>query len=259
MGKAMRLGGLGTLVVAIVGVFALSGGPAMAAPPSTPRAYICTGGAIPSGTYTSVTVTGACSTGAGAVISVLGSVNVAPNAVLDAQSAPSTITVRGSINAFSGSLLGLGCLPNPPGHMTGHPCTVDPTGSSNINVSGNVTALGANTVLLNGITVRGNVTLVGGGEQAGNPWPIKNNTIGGNLTVTGATPEWVGVLLNKVGGNVILTNITIAPGETIQVTLNTIRANLICSGLAPAVSGGVIPGEVNVVGGHALGQCANLT
>jgi hypothetical protein len=259
MAKVMRLGGLGTLVVAIVGVFALSGGPAMGAPLSTPRAYACTGGAIPSGSYASVTVTGACSVATNAVISVAGNVNVAPNAVLDAQSAPSTITVRGNVNAFSGSLLGLGCLPNPPEHQTGHPCTVDPTESSSIIINGNVTAIGANTVLLNGITVRGNVTLIGGGDQAGNPWPIKNNTIGGNLTVTGATPEWVGVLLNKVGGNVILTNINIAPGETIQVTLNTIRANLICSGLAPAVSGGVIPGEVNVVGGHALGQCANLT
>jgi hypothetical protein len=255
MGKAMRLGALGSLVVAIAGVFALSGGPAMAAPSS---AYTCTGGAIPSGTYSSVTVTGACSVVPNAVISVVGNVNVGPNAVLDAQSAPSTITVRGNVNAFSGSLLGLGCLPNPPGHMTGHTCTVDPTESSDISINGNITALGANTVLLNGITVGRNVTLIGGGVQAGNPWPIKNNTIGGNLTVTGATPEWVGVLLNKVGGNVSLTNITIAPGETMQVTLNTIGRNLICSGLAPAVSGGVIPGEVNVVGGHALGQCASL-
>jgi hypothetical protein len=254
----MRLGGLGTLVVAIVGVFALSGGPAMASPSSTPRAYTCTGGAIPSGTYSSVTVTGACSVVPNAVITVVGNVNVAPNAVLDAQSAPSTITVRGNVNAFSGSLLGLGCLPNPPGHMTGHPCTVDPTESSIITVNGNITALGANTILLNGITVNRNVTLIGGGVQAGNPWPIKNNTIGGNLTVIGATPEWIGLLLNNVGGNVILTNITIAPGETIQIAENTIRANLICSSLAPAVAGGAIPGEVNVVGGHALGQCANL-
>ena len=66
------------------------------------------------------------------------------------------------------------------------------------------------------------------------------------------------MLLNKVGGNVILTNINIAPGETIQVTENTIRANLICAGLAPAVAGGTVPGEVNVVGGLALGQCASL-
>ena len=85
-----------------------------------------------------------------------------------------------------------------------------------------------NTVLLNGITVKGNVTLTGGGDQAGNPWPIKLNTIGGNLTVTGATPEWLGVLNNEIGGNVTLTFITVALGETIDVGNNTIRANLSC-------------------------------
>ena len=221
MGKAMRLGGLGTLVVAIAGVFALSGGPASAI---TPTAYTCTGGAIPSGSYASVTITGACSVVPGAVISVVGNVNVGPNAVFDAQSAPSTITVGGNVNAFSGSLLGLGCLPDPARPMLGHPCTVDPTESSDITINGSITTIGANTVLLNGITVKGNVTLIGGGEQDGNPWPIKLNTIGGNFTVSGATPEWLGVLANEIRGNVTLTNVHIAPGETIDVGLNTIGA-----------------------------------
>ena len=93
------------------------------------------------------------------------------------------------------------------------------------------------------------------GEQAGNPWPIKTNTIGGNLVVLGATPEWLGVLVNTIGGNVILGNITIAEGETIDVASNTIGWNLICWNLAPAVSGGLVPGEVNVVGGKDIGQC----
>ncbi len=224
-----------------------------------PMAYTCTGGDIPSGIYASIRVTGACAVAPDAVIIVVGNVNVASGAVLDAQSAPSTITVRGNVTAARGSLLGLGCLPNPPGHMTGHPCTVEPAESSNITVHGNVTAIDANTVLLNGITVKGNVTLIGGGEQAGNPWPIKTNTIGGNLLVAGATPEWLGVIVNKIRGNVILLNITIAEGETIDVASNTVGRNLVCWGLAPAVSGGVVPGEVNVVGGLALGQCANLT
>ena len=63
--------------------------------------------------------------------------------------------------------------------------TVDPTGSSDITVNGNVSAWDANTVLLNGITVKRNVTVIGGGEQTGSPWSIKTNTIGGNLTVSG--------------------------------------------------------------------------
>ena len=80
------------------------------------------------------------------MITVIGNINVAPGAVLDAQSAPSTITVRHNVTAGPGSLLGLGCLPNPPGHTTGHPCMVDPAGSSDITVHGNITAIRANTV-----------------------------------------------------------------------------------------------------------------
>jgi hypothetical protein len=280
MGKAMRLGVLGTLVVA--GALALSGGPAMAAVSwVSPAAYTCTGGdfatgdltSIPSGTYASITVKGACAVAPDAVITVIGNIKVAPGAVLDAQSAPSTITVRHNVTAGPGSLLGLGCLPNPPGHMTGHPCMIEPNGSSDITVKGNVTAWDANAVLLNGIRVKGHVTLIGSegtataAERAtAIPWAIKDNTIGGNLIAAHMTPLWIGLLDNKVGGNVILFNIHITDGlppnndptPTIQVASNAIGRNLICYGLAPAVAGGFIPGQVNVVGGKALGQCAKL-
>jgi len=241
-----------------LGALASSGGPAAAAPSSkVPIAYTCTGGdfasgnltTIPSGIYSSITITGACAVTPNATITVLGDVNVASGAVFDAQSAPSKITVGGDVTAASGSLLGLGCLPNPPKHTTGHPCTVEPHRQSTIVVLGNVTTTDADTVLLNGITVKGNVTLLGGGDQAGNPWSIKTNWIGGDLVVSGVTPEWI--------GNVILTNITVAEGVTIDVARNTVGRNLTCWGLAPAVSGG-FTGEVNVVGGQALGQCASL-
>ena len=260
---AMMVASSGAVVTGLVGTTGIA-----SAHPSNgwPMPYTCSGGdyqtgtfvPIPSGIYANITVRGACAPAPNAVINVIGSVNVGPGAVLDAQSAPSTITVGRDVLAAPGSLLGLGCLPNPVGHMTGHPCTVDPTESSNITVNGNVIAWGANTVLLNGITVRANVALIGGGQQAGNPWPIKTNTIGGNLLVSGVTPEWLGVVVNNVRGNVILTNITAAAGETMEVGGNTIGWNLACWGLAPAVSGGVVPGEFNTVGGQALGQCANL-
>ena len=259
-----------------VPVGAFSGGPAMAGPPDTAAmAYTCSGGdfatgnftSIPTGNYASITVTGACNVVPGAQINVVGSVSVAAGAVLDAQSAPSTITVGRNVTAAKGALLGLGCLPNPPGHTTGHPCvdaSGNPTsGHSDITVDGNVIAWGADTVLLNGITVEGNVALIGGGGAI--PWSIKTNTIGGNLLVTGVTPDWLGVIVNKVAGNVILINVHITdglppsndPNPTIFVARNQVGQNLICFGLGPAVAGG-FPGEVNVVGGHALGQCANL-
>ena len=260
MGQAMRLKVLGVLAVA--GALALSGVPAMAdgSGTRTPKAYTCTGGEVPSGNYASITVTGACDVPADAVISVVGSVYVAAGAVLDAQRAPSTITVGRNVTGARGSFVGLGCQPPSYTGNSAHECTVEPTGHSTITVNGNVTTWDAATVLLNGITVKRNVTLVGGGSQI--PWSIKNNTIGGNLTVSGQTTDWLGVLFNRIGRNATLIKIEVtdvhpgAPG--VYIVQNTIGSNLTCFGLTPGVSGGFVPGAVNVVGRHATGQCASL-
>ena len=236
---------------------------ASAHPSSTrPVAYTCTGGEIPSGSYASITVTGACAVPADAVINIVGNVNVAGGAVLDAQSAPSTITVGHNVTAAPGSLLGLGCQPaNSIGRFAGVPCAVEPAGHTTITVDGNVTATGADTVLMRKMTVNGNVTLTGGGGEI--PWSIKGNAIGGNLTITGVTADWLGVQFNRIGGNATLTNITATdpgdPGRTVAVVENTVARNLNCTGLAPGVSGGFIPGEVNHVGHKANGQCALLS
>ncbi len=267
-GAAMLVASSGAVATGLVGIT----GVASARPSRTARAYTCAGGdfatgnfvSIPSGTYSSIRVTGACNVVPGAVIRVLGNVRVDAGAAFDAQSAPSTITVGHDVTAGSGAFLGLGCLPNPPGHTTGHPCTVgDPTGSSNITVQGNVIAWDADTVLIDGITVQRNVVLTGGGGAI--PWSIKDTTIGRNLIVSRVTPNWLGVILNKIGGNAILTNVNITDGlppnndpmPTIFVASNQVGRNLVCWGLGPAVAGG-FPGEVNVVGGKAIGQCANL-
>jgi hypothetical protein len=269
MEKVARLKILGS--VAVTGALALSGSPALAAAPSgqTPPAYTCSGGEIPSGSYASITVTGPCAVAADAVIDVVGNVNVAAGAMLDAQSAPSTITVGHNVAARSGSILGLGCQPPSLTGNSAHECALDPEGHSTIVVHGNVTTTDAGAVLLNGITVDGNVTLSGGGGarmpgmDEDIPWSIKNNTIGRNLTVHGQTTDWLGVLFNTVAGNATLTNITLTedhPGasQKVYVVRNTIGRNLICMGLAPGVSGGFIPGSVNVVGRNELGQCAGL-
>lgn len=259
MGIAMRVRVLGALATA--GALALSGGPAIAAGSSTrtPMAYTCTGGEVPSGHYLRITVKGACQVPANAKIRVVGNVNVAAGGMFDAQNAPSTITVGGSVTGARGSFVGLGCQPDLP-TQSGHACTVDPTGSSTITVKGSVTAFGASTVLLNGITVKGDVSLIGGGGPI--PWSIKNSTIGRNLTVAGQTTDWLGVLFNSVRGNVTLLYIKVtdtdpgAPGA--YVVRNTIGQNLICADVTPGISGGFIPGEVNVVGRHAYGQCKTL-
>lgn len=265
MRKRMRFGVLAAAVT--TGALMFSGGAATAAP--APPAYTCSGGDfstfdlvhIPGGDYSSITVTGACDVEPGAVINIVGNLNVAPGAVFDAQSAPSTITVGRNVTAAAGSLLGLGCQPEPLDGHSAHPCAMDPTASSEITIDGNVTATNADTVLLNGITVHGNVTLTGGGGEI--PWSIKNNTIDRNLTVNGQTVEWLGVLFNTIGGNATLTNITLTEDHEdasmlVYVVRNTVGRNLICKGLAEGVSGGFVPGSVNVVGRNAIGQCASL-
>ena len=286
---AMMVASSGAVVTGLVGTTGIA-----SAHPSSgwPMSYTCTGGdfqtgtftPIPSGTYANITVAGACQPAPNAVITVLGDVNVAPDAVLNAQSSPSTITVEHDVTAGPGSFLGLGCLPNPtPTSMTGHPC-VDANGNpttsnSTITVDGNVTAWLANAVLLNGITVNRNVTLIGSEGTAtateratAIPWAIKTNTIGGNLVISDMTPIWLGVIVNHVDGNVFLFNIHITDGlptnpptppadvdatPTIFVASNTIERNLGCWALGPYLSGG-FPGEVNTVSGQSFGQCVNL-
>ena len=44
----------------------------------------------------------------------------------------------------------------------------------------------------------------------------------------------------------------------VYVVSNTIGRNLVCWKLSQGVSGGFVPGSVNVVGRHAIGQCASL-
>ena len=234
---------------------------AAAASPPGATAYTCAAGEIPSGSYASITVTGMCSVAADAVISVVGNIDVAAGAMLDAQSVPSTITVGRNVTGAAGSLVGLGCQPPSAVGNSAHECVGDPDGISAITINGNVTITDADTVLLNGITVEGNVSLIGGGSFI--PWSIKNNTIGKNVTLSGQVAEWVGVMFNRVGGNATLTNITVTEthpeaSQAVFIVRNTIGRNLTCTGLGPNVSGGFFPGSVNVVGRNANGQCASL-
>jgi hypothetical protein len=246
------------MVVALLGTAGVAG-----AAPSGKAPYTCTAGDIPSGTYASITVTGFCDVVPDAVISVVGNLNVAPGAVFDAQSAPSTITVGHNVTAGGGSLLGLGCQPFGYVPHAAHPCTMKgyEDGHSVITINGNVTATNAFTILLNGITVTRNVTLTGGGGDI--PWALKNNTVGGNFTVSDVMPEWLGVLFSHIGGNLTLTNITATDPEddgnaAVSVVVNTIGRNLNCKNLGPRLTGGAIPGEFNIVGHNTTGQCVGL-
>jgi len=263
-----RVSGTGNFGKAL-GIFVATGALLVSATPAMAQdqrhAYTCTGGSVPTGTYSSVTIAGFCDVVPDAVITVTGNLDVSPGALFDAQSAPSTITVGRNVIAESGALVGLGCQPdyfdaNGNHIKTGHPCAIEPDGHSTITVNGNVIGDNADTVLLNGTTVMGNVQLSGGGGDI--PWSIKNNMIGRNLKIEGVSADWLGVLFNNVGGNVSLTDITATdpgdPGRLVFVVRNVIGKNLSCENLSPGVSGGFFPGSVNVVGGRALGQCSAL-
>lgn len=267
MWRAVRI--VGVAVATIAGTFVVAGGSAMATGYGHPSgSYTCSGGdiasenfvPIPSGNYTSITVTGACTVPAGAVINVARGVFVAPGAALDAQSAPSTLTVGRDVVAAPGSWLGLGCQPPSYTGNSAHECTVDPDGHSTVVVKGSVAAFGVTALFLNGITVRRNVTVLGGGGPI--PWSIKNNDVGANIVVAGVTTEWLGVMFNNVGGNTVLLAIHVTdsehPGGPLYVVRNNVVRNLVCGGITPDISGGFVPGSVNVVGGRALGQCASL-
>jgi hypothetical protein len=255
------------MVVALSAVAGIAG----AAPGNN---YTCTGGAktgpdpsawtyvsIPSGNYASITVTGVCNIVPGAVINVSGNINVAAGAVLDAQSVTATITVGHNITAAAGSLLGLGCQPEDTiGKFAGVPCLDNPNGQTIITVNRNISATDADTVLIRKLTVGGNVSLSGGGGEI--PWSIKGNTIGGNLTISDVAADWLGVQFNSIARNATLTNITALdpgdPGRAVAVVQNVVGNNLICMGLAPAVSGGFF-GLPNLVGHNAIGQCAEIS
>jgi hypothetical protein len=267
VGAAMAVASFGVAATGLFGA-AVAG----AAPPG--GAYTCTGGLwtgdpststftiIPSGNYASITVTGVCQPARGAVINVSGNINVAPGAVFDAQSFTSTITVGHNVTAGAGSVLGLGCQPvGSIGRFAGVPCNDTPHGQTVITVHGNISASNADTVLIRKVTVGGNVSLLGGGGDI--PWSIKGNTIGGNLTISVVSADWLGVQFNTIGKNAVLTHITALdpgdPGRSVAVVENTVQRNLVCWGLRPAVSPGFIPGETNHVGNKALGQCAAIS
>jgi hypothetical protein len=160
-----------------------------------------------------------------------------------------------------------------------------PTLSATETIGGNLTADDALGVVVHNTTIRGNVVSNGGGGGlAFNPQGIfaqyipsgppagpgqldtepfqlpayndyTTNTIGGNLTVTGTTVNWYGIIGNTVRGNLTDTNNTSSPdgNETIN---NTVYGNLVCFGNNPGVEYGDSNGGPNEVGGNATGQCA---
>jgi hypothetical protein len=244
----MKLRLLLGLCVLLVGI---GGSAALAAKPGAAGRTTCSGGSIAAGTYKSLTVTGTC-TFAGGTVTINGNLKVADGAILNDHAASSaTVNVRGNVIVGRGAVLGLGNYDPTPPHESA-------------TVGGNIVANQPLTLYLGGITVHGNVVSHGGGDPGRN-FPIKDDTVDGNLIIQGWSGLWLGVIRATVGGNLIVSKNVAAdtsqlPGsDSTEVQTNHVAGNLICRRNTPAAQ--VNPddgGQPNVVGGRKLGQCRGL-
>ena len=238
---------------AVIVVLTLVVGGSMAAA-AKPRGGTCTGGTpsspqvIPAGTYDGFTVSGNCVFGPGAV-TINGQLTIADGAILnDHASGLAIVHITGNVTVGKGAVLGLGDYnPTPP-----HNSAI---------VEGNVVANDPATLYLGGMTIHGNL-VSNGGSGPGRNFPIKDNTIGGNLIVQGWTGLWIGAIRNQVGGNVIFARNTamdtsVVPGsDSSEIQTNVIDGNLICLGNTPTAQVNVFDGgQPNVVKGNSVGEC----
>lgn len=227
---------LSTGILLVLGV----GGSALGAPPET-----CSSGAI-AGTHGSITVTGTC-TFSGTTVTINGDLRVAEGAILNDHAGSSTIvTITGNVKVDKGAVLGLG---------------YGPQEATPAFVGGSIHASDPLTLYLGHVTVGGNVISNGGGAPDRN-FPIKDNTIGGNLILQGWSGLWMGAIRNDVGGNVNVSKNTAldtseVPGiDSTEVMTNVIAGNLICHGNTPTAQVNTFDGgQPNTVGGNSVGEC----
>ena len=241
---------------------------------ANPNAGTCSGGTMLAGTYSSFTVTGTCTIEPGAVVQINGNLTVARGASLNDHGAEgwlnAQVHITGNVRVGKGAVLGLGF--NAPEGTLG-PDTV----------GGNIVANQPLALQLGNVTVGGNVISNGGGSRKASVadfrnFPVKDNTIHGNLIIQGWRGGWIGLIRNHVDGNVIFSHnraadTSVLPGSDSSEIMSsdlsaiggpilpqTIGGNLICHHNVPAaqVNSGDF-GANNFVGGEAIGECAGLT
>jgi len=216
------------------------------------------GVAIAAGTYHNLTVTGNTYVATNTTVTVTGNLILAPHSCLDGFDVGAVVNVSQNVLVGPGAVLALGCTPT--SNFAFEPCEGVTTSST---VGGSILADRADTMYLDGDVVHGNVISIGGGPGLGGPYtnfPIKDNTIDGNLIVLGWRGAWVGAIRNTVGGDLIFSdNKSVQDLDSNEVQTNTVGHNLICTGNSPAAQ--VNPddgGQPNTVGGHKIGQCSGL-
>jgi hypothetical protein len=280
MQKVLRLAAVTSLALAtiVAGAGAAAASEAHHPQPNTCKGTVSKPGVLAGRYRGDVVVTGVCAVNGGAAV-IKGNLILAPGAALNATFAlndvagkgTSSLTVRGDVRVRYGATLAMGCEPN------FNPCTDDPkaatggtlTGSN--HVSGDVTASRALAVILHASKINGNVTQRGGGggvtcappatgifHALGSPVFSDNedNTIGGDLKVTGLQTCWMGALRNHVRGNILAANNTMADPDAGEVLTNVVHGSIACFRNSPVVQYGDSMGSPNKVRGHAFGECA---
>jgi hypothetical protein len=225
---------------------------------------------LAAGTYSSLNVTGICFVAGGAV-TITGDATVQPGAGLFAVfsknevagSGLSSLTVQGNVNILGNGTALLGCE-NP-----AFPCFDDPNATSGVTIGGSIEATSALGVIVHASTIGNDIVQTGGGGgNTCNPSGVfadfgapvysdyEDNTLGGNLRVTGLTSCWFGAIRNTIGGSFTYANNTFNDPDASENLTNTIAGNMLCSGNNPASQYGDSGGSPNTVGGFGTGECA---
>jgi hypothetical protein len=238
------------------------------AKPAPGHGSTCAGGSIAPGTYSSLTITGFCTVDQGAV-TVEHNVTVKPNAGLVAAfGGGPELVVGGDLQVQTNGVLVLGCEPG------AFICFNDPdqdvgTLSSKGTVFGNLDAHNALAVLVHDTTVGNDLKLQGGGggvncdsqdALGGSPAyaTFEDVSVGGNADIGHWQSCWLGFIRATVQGNVNFHDNVMADPDGNEVTTDVVNRNLNCHGDSPAAQVGDSQGSLDIVLGHATGECAAL-
>jgi hypothetical protein len=277
--------GLTLGILATTATIGLSAGPAAAAAGQTCAGTFESPGVLSGKHAANVTVEGFCAVNAGAAL-INGNLTVRPGAILvaafglndQAGSGNSSLTVRGNLQVQPGATMLLGCDPQ------SFPCLDDPNSeapslASQTHIYGNLTEQQPLGVVMHNDIVDGNIGQSGGGGGVtcepsgifaafGSPVysDYEDSTIRGNLSITGVTSCWMGVIRLHASGNVSLVNNKLADPDAIEILSNKISGNLACQQNSNVwnssdTSENLYPRapEPNTVLGTRSGQCVHAS
>lgn len=189
-----------------------------------------------SGSYSSVTVKGACLVvGQGATVA--GTVTVTKNSTLVAANGGAPLEVGGNLLVENGAALVMGCDAE-------SPCLNNSTQVTGGNVTGNLIMNDALAAIVHEGTIGGSITDDGGGGgstcstspgvfalfQSPVFSAFENITIGGHVNISDVHSCWMGIARDQIGGDTRLTSNTFADKDAIEVLANSIGGELSCSG-----------------------------